>query len=452
MDGEKDTTNSSGNRSSSRQKLDQFRGHALWPFAIISLAYLLFTVTDGALRMIVLLHAYNKAFSAWEVALMFSLYETAGVFTNLLAGIAGARWGIKNTLVIGLVLQLGGIGMLAGWQDDWTKTEAIIYVTCAQMLCGIAKDLTKLGGKTVTKLVTPEEKQAKLFKLVAWLTGMKNSLKGLGYFLGSAFLLWNYYAALAFNAILILLAIPPALFGLTNALGRTRKENLTFKQIFKKNPNVNWLSLARVFLFGSRDLWFEVPLPFFLRDNLVGLGWNRAAVGGFLAGWIIFYGQVQSWSPQHLLLPLRQFPANNKHAALWAAILVASPFVMGSIVQWSSVFQDRETTGMTVIMVLGLLIFAFIFAVNSAIHSYLIVKYCEGDKVAVNVGYYYMANAVGRLSGTIVSGALYTYVGTTTREGFAACFWTSVGFCALASVFCVPIEDRDTPPVPCETN
>ena len=154
------------------------RSQALRPFVIISSSYLLFTITDGAIRMIVLLHAYNKSFSALEVAIMFSLYEMAGVVTNLAAGFMGAAWGIKFTLTIGLALQLFSYGLLFGWQDDWSKETAIIYVTVAQMFAGIAKDLTKLGGKTVTKLVTPDEQETQLFKLVSFITGFKNSLKG----------------------------------------------------------------------------------------------------------------------------------------------------------------------------------------------------------------------------------------------------------------------------------
>ena len=185
---------------------------ALLPFAIISLSYVLYTMTDGSVRMIVLLHAYNKGFTALEVAVMFSLYETAGVVTNLLAGMAGAKWGIKWTLLVGLTLQLCGLGMLFGWQDSWSKATAIIYVTIAQMLCGIAKDLTKLGGKTVTKLVTPDEKQSALFKLVSYITGFKNSLKGVGYFIGAGCITasdtWGLYLALGVNVAMILLAYP----------------------------------------------------------------------------------------------------------------------------------------------------------------------------------------------------------------------------------------------------
>lgn len=238
-----------------------FSDPRLRPFVVISITYLLFTITDGAIRMIVLLHAYNKAFSALEVAIMFALYELAGVFTNLAAGMMGARWGIRFTLIIGLLLQILSYGMLFGWQDEWSKEQAIVYVTIAQMFAGIAKDLTKLGGKTVTKLVTPEGRDTRLFRLVSLLTGWKNSLKGVGYFLGSALLEVSYQLALGFMIGLIAIALPFAIFGLSKELGTAKKKNASWKEIFVlDNFNLNVLSFARLFLFASRDFWFEVPV------------------------------------------------------------------------------------------------------------------------------------------------------------------------------------------------
>ncbi|GFR40340.1 hypothetical protein Agub_g882, partial [Astrephomene gubernaculifera] len=420
-----------------RKEAMQRKYSALKPFVIISLSYLLFTTTDGAVRMIVLLHAYRSGFSAWQVAIMFSLYEMAGVVTNLAAGMLGARWGIKWTLLSGLTLQLAGISVLYGWQDGWSVPEnrwkGILFVTCAQMLCGIAKDLTKLGGKTVTKLVTPDEKQSSLFKLVSFITGMKNSLKGAGYFLGAACLAFNYQFALGVLLALILAAMPWAALGLTSQLGRARKENLTLGQIFRQPYNINVLSVSRYFLFGSRDMWFEVPLPFFLRNATYGLGWSRPLTGLFLAVWIIVYGQFQSWTPQLVLTPLRQMPANKYVAVAWNAALVATPLFMGLMLQASDLFRSHHLGGMTGIMIGGLGAFCLVFAVNSSIHSYLIVRYAQGDKVAMNVGFYYCANALGRLTGTLVSGALYSYAGDNVVQGFAACFWASVGFAALSA-------------------
>jgi MFS family permease len=238
-----------------------FSDPRLRPFVVISITYLLFTITDGAIRMIVLLHAYNKSFSALEVAIMFTLYELAGVFTNLAAGMMGARWGIRFTLIIGLLLQILSYGMLFGWRDEWSKEQAIVYVTIAQMFAGVAKDLTKLGGKTVTKLVTPEGRDTRLFRLVSLLTGWKNSLKGVGYFLGSALLEVSYQLALGFMIGLIAIALPFAIFGLSKELGTAKKKNASWKEIFVlDNFNLNVLSFARLFLFASRDFWFEVPV------------------------------------------------------------------------------------------------------------------------------------------------------------------------------------------------
>ncbi len=360
---------------------------ALLPFAIISTSYLLFTITDGAVRMIVLLHARNNGFSAMDVAIMFAFYEAAGVATNAAAGLLGARWGIKTTLLAGLCVQLAGLGMLFGWQEGWPKGRAIVYVTASQVLCGVAKDLVKLGGKTVTKLVTPEGRASQLFRLVSLLTGWKNSLKGVGYFLGAATVAVNYYLALGILVGLVLLAVPWAAAGLSNQLGRARAENAGLAQLFRAPRNVNVLSLSRVFLFGSRDLWFEVPLPFFLRDAASGIGWSAAATGAFLAAFIIVYGQVQSWTPQLVLQPLRQSPPGKHAAALWCAALVAPTTILGALCLATGVFGPGAAAG-GAIAALTTLLYAFciVFAVNSAVHSYLIVRYAEGNKVAVQVG------------------------------------------------------------------
>ncbi|KAK9829657.1 hypothetical protein WJX72_007147 [[Myrmecia] bisecta] len=415
---------------------------ALGPFAIISLAYILFTTTDGAVRMIVLLHAYQQGFTALALAGIFSGYELAGVVVNLLAGVAGARWGIKATLLGGLSFQMVALGMLLGWQTSWGQAQAIVYISVSQVLNGVAKDLTKLGGKTVTKLVTPDEKQQALFKLVAWITGFKNSFKGLGYLLGAVLLTVNYYLSIGIMMGLICAALPFAVSGLSWQLGRSERKNVTLRAVFRMNYNVNMLSAARFFLFASRDLWFEVTLPYFLRSPASGIGWGRVLVGLYLAIWIILYGQVQSWSPKFLLKPLGQSPPNKWAAVLWAAVLVACPAAMTGVLFGSNVFGYGVAKGTAVaVMTVILYLFCLVFAVNSAVHSYLIVRYAEGNKVAMNVGFYYMANAGGRLVGTLLSGILYTYVGDSIVQGFGACFAVSVAFVVISAVLASFIHD-----------
>lgn len=491
--------NDSTKKSVSGSILQQASSDALRPFVIISSSYLLFTVTDGAIRMIVLLHAYNMQFSALEVAIMFTLYELAGVFTNLAAGVLGSRWGIRTTLILGLLLQVFSYGLLFGWKDDWAKGTAIVYVTIAQMFAGIAKDLTKLGGKTVTKLVTPAEQDTRLFKIVSLITGWKNSLKGVGYFLGSALLQVSYQLALWFMIGVLLLALPWPILGLSNSLGKTRKENAKWSDVLStKNRNLNILSLARLFLFASRDFWFEVPLPFFLRspscqglgdpclvddqcprnsfcddvaaDTLQqgmssvctnfnpgggcgGLGLDRVVVGAVLGGYIILYGQVQSWTPQLVTGPLKQTPPNKLTEVLWGLINCIPTLVMSIVMAFSPAFQrQNEATdfnAMVAWFVVVIFSFAFIFAVNSSIHSFLVVNYAAEDKIAKAVGFYYMSNAAGRLFGTLGSGILYTYVGedfggpagTNAVSGLAACFLAGTISSLAAALITMRIDD-----------
>jgi hypothetical protein len=397
--------------------------------------------------MIVLLHAYQLGFSAWLTAIMFSLYELAGVATNLAAGLAGSRWGIKSTMVSGLVVQVAGIGMLYGFRDEWgapgEQWKGLVYVTLAQALCGVAKDLVKLGGKTVTKLVTPDEKQSKLFKLVSLITGFKNSMKGIGYFIGAASLNVNIQFALGLLLFMILLALPLAVFGLKRDLGRTRSSNVTLKQVLSPSSNVMRLSIARAFLFGSRDLWFEVPLPFFLRDDLQGIGWARPATGAALALFIIIYGQVQSWTPQVVLSPLRQEPANKAVQVLWNATLTVVPACLSAALLGSDIFTGRHHDESVAVLLCGLAAFCVIFAVNSSIHSYLIVRYAAGDKVASTVGFYYMSNAVGRFVGTLVSGAIYQYASQSKPLALGYCFVASACFSFLSTLLTLRIDDQE---------
>ncbi|KAJ3144235.1 hypothetical protein HDU89_008634 [Geranomyces variabilis] len=279
-------------------------------FYIIASGYVIYTLTDAALRMIVLFELYQKHYQPLEIALMFTSYEALGVITNLFGGIMGSRWGLRSCILAGLVFQLIGISLLFVLlrSETWAKGTVIGYVIFAQSFAGVAKDLVKLAGKSVTKLVAKEDDGANspLFRLVAWLTGAKNSVKGLGFFTGAALL--NYaglWPALLVLAVLCLLVIPPC-WQLDRNLGVSKtSRSLTFREIFDKGFGVNMLSLARIFLFGSRDLWFEVVLPIYLRSMF---NWSFTASGSFLAVWIILYGAVQSATPQYILRPLKSYP------------------------------------------------------------------------------------------------------------------------------------------------
>ncbi|CAG8463384.1 9362_t:CDS:2 [Cetraspora pellucida] len=379
--------------------------------------------------------------AALQISIMFTLYEFFGVIINLTGGIMGSRLGIRVCLVSGLFVQVIGIAMLCGLQGYWSSWSSliiIIYVTIAQGFSGIAKDLVKLAGKSVTKLVTKDDSlhQSSLFKLVAWITGAKNSVKGAGFFWGALLLLYTgYIPALLILLIMNLIIIPFALIYIDYDLAVSKsKKKLTFKEIFDKGRNVNILSFARMFLFGSRDLWFEVPLPLFLRGPV---GWSYLGTGALLAGWIIFYGTIQSSTPQLILKPLGIYPVKS------GRLLVPFTIILLLITIFTALFLkfitlETHFTLLLIILIIGLFIFAFIFAINSSIHSFLILAYCHRDKVAMNVGFYYMANAIGRLVGLLVGGVLYYYV------GLDACLWASVCaliFCTIVSFFLGPIPE-----------
>lgn len=380
-------------------------------YALVTAAYWMFTLTDGALRMLVLLHFHSLGYSALAVASLFLFYEFFGVVTNLVGGWVGARIGLNRTLYGGLALQVAALGMMvapAGWLT-------VPYVMTAQAFSGIAKDLTKMSSKSTIKLIVAENAQSTLFKWVAILTGSKNALKGVGFFLGSILLTTvgfrGSFALMAGGIILILIA---ALLLLTNDLGKT-KAKPKWTQMFAKTPAINLLSGARCLLFGARDVWFVVGLPVFLSAQL---GWDFWQVGGYLALWIIGYGLIQSIAPQ--LLRRRGSEPDGRTAVVLAAAL--------ALVTASIAAALGSNLNPTVIVVGGLILFGIIFALNSAVHSYLILAYTDRENVAMNVGFYYMANASGRLLGTILSGLLYQ------AGGLAACLWAAAVLSGLAAV------------------
>jgi len=387
-------------------------------YALVTGAYWGFTLTDGALRMLVLLHFHQLGYSAVQIAFLFLLYEFFGVVTNLVGGWIGSHLGLKITLVAGLALQVAALSALALLDPTWSVTLSVAYVMGAQALSGIAKDLTKMSSKSAIKVLVPDGEEGSLFKWVAILTGSKNALKGAGFFLGGVLLTGlGFRGSLFAMAGLLVLVLLATLVSLPQEIGMAKKKT-KFSAIFSKSRNINLLSAARLFLFGSRDIWFVVGLPVFLSASL---GWNHAEVGGFLALWVIGYGGVQALAPKLLQRALAggtpQGGAASAGAFALAGLTALVALGVGAgLSPWLTV-------------VLGLGVFGLVFAVNSSVHSYLILAYTESDQVALNVGFYYMANAMGRLVGTLLSGVVFQLSGLT------GCLWTSVAFVLTAGAF-----------------
>jgi len=384
--------------------------------------YWAFTLTDGALRMLVVLHFHQLGYSPIEIAMLFLFYEFFGVVTNLLGGWLGAHLGLNRTMNIGLGLQVIALSMLLVPADMLT----VIWVMAAQALSGIAKDLNKMSAKSSIKLLVPDDAQGSLFKWVALLTGSKNALKGVGFFLGGGLLTWIGFqgAVGAMAAILSLIWILSFVL-LRKDLGRA-KIKPKFSQIFSKSKAINSLSAARLFLFGARDVWFVVALPVYLASEF---NWDHWRVGGFLALWIIGYGFVQSIAPRFTGKQQGKLP-DGKTAFLWAVTLA---FVPGMI---ALTFIFNLAPGIS--LLLGLLLFGALFAVNSSMHSYLIVSYANADGVSLDVGFYYMANAMGRLTGTVLSGWVFQLYGLT------ACLLISMVFILLAAAISIMLPRHPT--------
>ena len=399
-------------------------------YLLVTANYWAFTLTDGALRMLVVLHFHQLGYSPLQVAMLFVFYEFFGVVTNLVGGWLGARLGLNRTMNLGLVLQVGALAMLA----VPAAMLAVPWVMAAQALSGIAKDLNKMSAKGSIKLLVPGDQQARLYRWVALLTGSKNALKGVGFFLGALLLAWLGFggAVLAMAAMLALVWVGSLLF-LQADLGRARARP-KFRELLSKSPAINRLSAARLFLFGARDVWFVVALPVFLAERL---GWPHAEIGAFLALWIIGYGAVQALAPA--ITGLRSGPVPDGRAGFAWALPLAGVAAAMAVALWAG--WPAQT-----IVVTGLLVFGVLFALNSALHSYLIVSYAREDGVSLDVGFYYMANAGGRLLGTVLSGAVYQ------AWGLAACLAVSSVFILMAALVSLGLPRHAAPgPAPRET-
>jgi len=416
------------------------RPEGLSAYIAVTAAYWAFMLSDGALRMLVLLHFHTLGFSPVQLAYLFVLYEVAGMVTNLSAGWIAARFGLTATLYAGLGLQVAALIALAQLDPEWSLALSVAFVMGVQGASGVAKDLAKMSSKSAVKLLAPSE-EGGLFRWVAVLTGSKNAVKGIGFLLGAALLagtgfvgaVWAMAGVLAVILMAVVIAMPPG-------LPRGRK-GAKFSEVFSKSANVNWLSAARVFLFGARDVWFVVGIPIYFYGVLSdgSEAGNRAAfflIGTFMAGWIILYGAVQASAPKILRARSRPEAALIAAARGWALALCGVPAVLTAL----ALMAGGAQPWLTVALVVGLLVFGAIFAVNSALHSYLILAFTRAERVTLDVGFYYMANAGGRLLGTLLSGLTYQLGGLALMLGVATGL---VALSALAAGRLTPQEKAE---------
>ena len=369
-------------------------------YLIVTASYWGFTLTDGALRMLVLFHFYRLGYTPFALAFMFLLYEAAGIVANVGGGYFASRYGIPRMLAVGQILQIIGLVMLSLLSEGWSAALSVAWVVVAQGIAGVAKDITKTASKSAIK-ATSVEGSGQLFKWVAWFTGSKNAMKGIGFFLGGLMLdVIGFRPALWVMAALIAAIFVAGLVLLPRQLGKA-KSSKTMRELFSKARSINLLAAARIFMFGARDVWFVVGLPVYLYAH----GWWFLQVSGFLAAWTIVYGGIQAVAPSLVARSpdglSREIPA----ARLWAAILAAVPIVLAVLMRTPDIPQPE------LVLVTGLALFGLPFAVNSSLHSYLILAYAGSEKAAEDVGFYYAANAAGRLLGIILSGLLYQLAG-----------------------------------------
>lgn len=402
-------------------------------YALITANYWAFTLTDGALRMLVVLYFHGLGYSPLEIAFLFVFYELFGVVTNLTGGWLGAALGLNRTMQAGLALQLLALSMLL----VPTCALSIAWVMAAQALSGVAKDLNKMSAKSAIKLLVPANAQGRLYKLVALLTGSKNALKGLGFFLGGALLSgFGFRGALLCMLSLLAVVWLLSLFLLAGDLGKTTRKP-KFSRMLSKSPAINTLSAARFFLFGARDVWFVIALPLYLSSVFL---WSHIQVSGFLALWIIGYGAIQAAAPGITGTKDGRTP-DGRSAQIWVLLLALVTLGLAFLPHADlSALQSTQSTQFlspaTLPVLLGLILFAAVFAINSSLHSYLIVSYADADGVSMDVGFYYMANAAGRLVGTLLSGWLSLHIGSQygLQYGLSACLLVAALFLFSATM------------------
>ena len=399
-------------------------------YAVVTAAYWAFTLTDGALRLVVLLHFHELRYTPIQLSFLFLLYEFFGILTNLIGGWLAARTGLRLTLTAGLGLQVIALALLAALNRDWSVGTSVAYVMLCQSLSGIAKDLTKMSAKSAVKVIVPSGDDSRLFQWVAVLTGSKNALKGTGFFLGGVLLTTlGFSGALIAMATGVFVVLVFVLTALPANIGKT-KSKPPFKGILSNSPGINRLSLARMALFAARDVWFVVSVPIFLAS---ALGWSFTSIGAFLAVWVIAYGGIQGLSPV-LLRWLTHDRAPRPSLVSALGLLLAAVTALIPLGLASSLPPSWAVLG-------GLALFGVAFALNSAVHSYMVLAYSDADRVSLSVGFYYMANAAGRLIGTLLSGLLYQLGGIT------ASLWGAVILAAAAGTIAFSLPPVEAPAI-----
>ncbi|MDQ0302514.1 organoarsenical effux MFS transporter ArsJ [Ancylobacter polymorphus] len=372
-------------------------------YAIVTAAYWGFTLTDGALRMLVLFTFFQLGYSPFTLAFLFLLYEAAGIGANFIGGWLAARYGITRMLTVGLVTQIAGFLLLSAVSPEWGSTLLVTWVLLAQGVCGVAKDLTKTASKSAIKITESQaggQAEGRLFKWVAWFTGSKNAMKGVGFFLGGLLLqLVGFRYGLWLMAGALFLVMLGVVFSLPAMMGKA-KASASARELLAKSKGINLLAAARVALFGARDVWFVVGVPVFLYAS----GWTFTMVGAFLALWTIGYGLVQAAAPSLVARSPDGLSREVPAARWWSLGLALVPALI-------AVALALDPPDPTLALVVGLAVFGIAFAVNSSVHSYLVLAYAGSEKAAEDVGFYYAANAAGRFLGILASGFLYQFGG-----------------------------------------
>jgi predicted MFS family arabinose efflux permease len=391
-------------------------------YAAVTASYWLFTITDGALRMLVVLHFYNLGYNPLQIAFLFLLYEAFGIVTSLFGGYIGAKFGLNRLMNVGMVLQIAALAMLMVPES----MLIVVWVMAAQALSGIAKDLNKMSAKSAVKSLLPENEDSTLFKWVAVLTGSKNTLKGVGFFVGAVLLsaVGFRYAVLTLIALIVVALIVNFVF-LESGLGKSTAKN-KFSQVFSRSSPVNWLSAARLFLFSSRDVWFVVGLPVYFASTLQ---WSHWKTGAFMATWVILYGGVQAIAP-HIVGRGNIERVDGRSTTFWVAVLLAVTIGI-AIVHGLDLPAHLG-------LIPGLFVFGGVFAINSSLHSYLIVHYADRESTSIDVGFYYMANAAGRLFGTLLSGLL------TLQASLSGCLLGACVLIALSLICSLKLPQRSS--------